>query len=82
MAREVRERQSNTRAETVGGINGYMTNLGKYLERDQDEAGTAGATLASSKAEVHSIAPKLDGVRERSEGAEPIGGPPLIGPKL
>ena len=47
-----------------------MIDLGKELERAQDEAGTAVATLTSAKAEVHRLTSKLGGVRERSEGSD------------
>ena len=53
---------------TVRGIGKDISNLGKELERDQDEVGTSGAAFAFSQAEVFRIASKIEGVRERSKG--------------
>ena len=53
---------------TIRGIGKDVSNLGKELERDQDEVGTSGAAFASSEAEVFRIASKIEGVRERSKG--------------
>ena len=53
---------------TVRGIGKDISNLGKELERDQDEVGTARAALVSSEAEVCRIASNIEGVRERSKG--------------
>ena len=47
-----------------------MIELGKGLERYQDEAVTARAALVSTKDKVHRLASEIDGVRERSEGAK------------
>ena len=40
------------------------------MERDQDEEGTAGTYFTSAKSNLFSRASKLDGVREKSKGAE------------
>ena len=47
-----------------------VADLGKELERARDEAGMDGAALTSAKAKAHTFASDIDGVRERSEGAE------------
>ena len=51
---------------TIGGINKEISNLGKDLDRDQDEAGMTGNTFASAKKSLRRIASKLDGAREKS----------------
>ena len=50
--REARERECNTRPKAVGGISKDINNLGKELERDQDESGTDGSAIASSNSKV------------------------------
>ena len=47
-----------------------MAELAKDRERDRDETGTGGATLASNKAKAHSIASKIGGVIELSKGGD------------
>ena len=42
--------------------------MGKELERARDEAGTAGAALASTEVKVHRLASENDRVREWSKG--------------
>ena len=44
--------------------------MGKDLERSRDKAGTDGAAFTSAKAKVHSLAYKIDRVRERSKGGK------------
>ena len=66
--RETSDREFNSRFKAVGGISKNITNLGKYLERDQDEVGKDGAAFVSTEAEVCRHASNIDGVKERSEG--------------
>ena len=47
-----------------------MTNMINYLERPQGDTGTAGSELVSTRVEVCSISSEIDGVRERSNGAD------------
>ena len=61
--REVREREFNSRAKAIGGLIKDITNLGKEMERDQDEAGIDGDAFASADTEVHRHASDLYGVR-------------------
>ena len=59
----MRERECNTRTKDIGGLREEITDLGKELERDQDEARTYGAAFASAEAKVHRHAYNIYGVR-------------------
>ena len=50
--RETRERECNSRPKAIGGISEEITDMGKYMERDQDKAGADGDAFTSSKANV------------------------------
>ena len=67
--REAKDIELNTRAEAVGGINNEITNIRKYIERDQENSGTAGAALAPTKVKGRRIASGLDRLREWYKGA-------------
>ena len=54
--------------DDFGLINRDMDKLGKEMDRDRDEAGTDGYSLASAEANAHRLASQIDGVREQSEG--------------
>ena len=56
MEREARERCCKYRSKAFRAISEEMTDLGKELERDKDEARMAMAALASAKAEVRGLA--------------------------
>ena len=64
MAIEERDRECYTRAKAVRGFGEGIADLGNDLERDQDEAGTAGVAFTSAKSKVCRLASNLDGVRE------------------
>ena len=70
VVREAGDRERNARAESIGGINNEMTYMRKELERDWDEAGTAGAALAFTNVDIQRLASELDWGRERSKGAK------------
>ena len=61
MVREARERECNARSKAAGGLSEEITYLGKELERDQDEAGTAGAPSRPPR-------PRYAGLSPRSRG--------------
>ena len=63
IVREEREREFNDRVKAIGGINEEITNLGKDLERYQEEAETDGAAFASAEAEICRHASDLYEVR-------------------
>ena len=64
MVREARDRDRKTGAKAVGGIDKYMENLVKELERARYEEGTDGSTLAFTKAKAHRLASDIYGVRK------------------
>ena len=52
IVREARERECNIRAKATGGLSEEITDLGKGLDRDQDESGIDGAAFASAEDKV------------------------------
>ena len=50
MVREERDRERNIRAKAIRGISEDISDMGKVLDRDQDEMGMTGAALTSFKA--------------------------------
>ena len=64
------DRECNARYKAPRGFKEDTSNMEKYLEREQDEAGTDGDTFSSAKAKVYRIASDIDGVRKRSKGAK------------
>ena len=63
VVREAREKERNTRAEAVGGINGDMAELGKDLNRARYEAGMDGDALTSAETKAHMLLSKNVGAR-------------------
>ena len=63
MVRYARERGCNARFKAASGIIKEITDLGRELEREEDEAGTVGTAFASDEDKVFSIASKIKGVR-------------------
>ena len=78
VVREVREIERSARTNTSAGIREYITNLGKELKRDQDEAVKDGSAFTSDKAEICRLASDIDGVRERSKETRLITRKPSI----
>ena len=70
MVRNSREIECNTRYKAIGGIRKEVIDMGKDLERDQDEAGTDGFAFTSIKPKLFSIYYEIDGLRERSKGTK------------
>ena len=52
MVREERDRERNIRAKAIRGISEDISDMGKVLDRDQDEMGMTGAALTSVKAKA------------------------------
>ena len=75
--REARDRECNSRAEVIIGINNKLTDMENELDSYQDESGISSSSLVSTEVEacmiasyikVCRIASKLDGVSECSKG--------------
>ena len=63
MAREVRERERNTREESIVGINEDMEDMGNDMERERDDIEMDRAALASAEAKAHRLVSDINGVR-------------------
>ena len=64
VVRAARDRERKTRTDANRGINKYVADLGKDLERDRDGLGTDRSSNVSDKAKEHRITSDIDGVRE------------------
>ena len=63
--REARDRERNTRAKAVGGINEDMADLGEDTKRARDEEGTDMDALVFAEAKAYRLASDIRGVGER-----------------
>ena len=63
MVREVRDRDINTRGNTIGGLNDDMKNTEKDMEKAQENMGTSGASLASNEVEARMLSSNLNRIR-------------------
>ena len=63
IVREAREREFKDRVKAVRGISEEIKNLGKELERYQEEAETDGDAIASAEDDICRHAPNIYGLR-------------------
>ena len=52
MVREARDSECNARSKAKKRRSGDISNMGKGMDRNQEESGTAGAYFASAKTKV------------------------------
>ena len=64
MVREARERECNGSSKDVIWISKKIADLGKNMEREQDEAGMSGSAFVSTEAEICRITSNTERIRD------------------